>query len=311
MGNYSIRVLEKIIVLFVVMIAGYIAKKTKICDGKNTKYMSSLLANITNPCLILATLQTERTPEKLKTAFYIILLSLAIHSIVAIASWIIFRKNKNPRRRSVYSFAMTYMNCGFMGYPIMMAIFGNEDGLFYGVIYTVIFNLFCWTHGVLIMDTEKKNGIDWKKMLNPCIISLITSVILYVTNIRLPIVLYDGIDMIGNMTFPLSMLIIGSLLADMKLKDILKDVNMYLFSIGKLIVLPLIFLIIAYLTRMPQLYALIGLTMCCTPTATNTAVLAEIYGNESQLAAKIVGVTTLLCIATMPFMLMLSQYVIK
>ena len=311
MGNYSIRVLEKIIVLFVVMIAGYIAKKTKICDGKNTKYMSSLLANITNPCLILATLQTERTPEKLKTAFYIILLSLAIHSTVAIASWIIFRKNKNPRRRSVYSFAMTYMNCGFMGYPIMMAIFGNEDGLFYGVIYTVIFNLFCWTHGVLIMDTEKKNGIDWKKMFNPCIISLITSVILYVTNIRLPIVLYDGIDMIGNMTFPLSMLIIGSLLADMKLKDILKDVNMYLFSLGKLIVLPLIFLIIAYLTRMPQLYALIGLTMCCTPTATNTAVLAEIYGNESQLAAKIVGVTTLLCIATMPFMLMLSQYVIK
>lgn len=311
MGNYSIRVLEKIIVLFVVMIAGYIAKKTKICDSKNTKYMSSLLANITNPCLILATLQTERTPEKLKTAFYIILLSLAIHSTVAIASWIIFRKNKNPRRRSVYSFAMTYMNCGFMGYPIMMAIFGNEDGLFYGVIYTVIFNLFCWTHGVLIMDTEKKNGIDWKKMLNPCIISLITSVILYVTNIRLPIVLYDGIDMIGNMTFPLSMLIIGSLLADMKLKDILKDVNMYLFSLGKLIVLPLIFLIVAYLTRMPQLYALIGLTMCCTPTATNTAVLAEIYGNESQLAAKIVGVTTLLCIATMPFMLMLSQYVIK
>ena len=97
----------------------------------------------------------------------------------------------------------------------------------------------------------------------------------------------------------------------MKLKDILKDVNMYLFSLGKLIVLPLIFLIVAYLTRMPQLYALIGLTMCCTPTATNTAVLAEIYGNESQLAAKIVGVTTLLCIATMPFMLMLSQYVIK
>lgn len=311
MGNYSLRVLEKIIVLFVVMIAGYIAKRAKICDEKNTKYMSSLLANITNPCLILATLQTDRTPEKLKTAFFIILLSLGIHTVVATASWLIFKKNKNPRRRSVYSFAMTYMNCGFMGYPIMMAIFGNEDGLFYGVIYTVIFNLFCWTHGVLIMDTQKEKGIDWKKVFNPCIISLIISVTLYLTNIRLPIVIYDGIDMVGNMTFPLSMLIIGSLLADMKLTEILKDVNMYLFSLGKLIILPSVFLIIAYFTKIPQLYALIGLTMCCTPTATNTAVVAEIYGNESKLAAKIVGMTTLLCIATMPFMLMLSQYIIK
>ncbi len=311
MGNYSIRVLEKIIVLFIVMIAGYIAKKTKVCDEKNTKYMSSLLANFTNPCLIICSLQTERTPEKLKTAFYIILLSLAVHTIIAIVSALIFRFNKDSRRRSVYSFALTYMNCGFMGYPIMMAIFGDVDGLFYGVIYTVIFNLFCWTHGVLVMDTEKKNGIAWKKMLNPCIISLIISVILFLADIKLPTVVYDGFDMIGNMTFPLSMLIIGSLLADMKLTDVFKDINIYFFSLGKLIAVPMIFMLIAYFTKMPQLYALIGITMCSAPTAANTAVLAEIYGNESSLAAKLVGITTLFCLATMPFMLMLSQYLIK
>ena len=311
MGVYGSKVCYKIIVLFIAMIAGYIAKKSKTLNKDSTKALSAVLANITNPCLIVAGLQIPRETSLLKNAAIVFGISLCVHIFMSVFSHYIFKGAKDYRDRNVYTYGLTFMNCGFMGYPIMMAIFGNEDGLFYGVIYTVIFNLFCWTHGVLIMDTEKKNGIDWKKMLNPCIISLITSVILYVTNIRLPIVLYDGIDMIGNMTFPLSMLIIGSLLADMKLKDILKDVNMYLFSIGKLIVLPLIFLIIAYLTRMPQLYALIGLTMCCTPTATNTAVLAEIYGNESQLAAKIVGVTTLLCIATMPFMLMLSQYVIK
>ncbi len=311
MGNYSIRVLEKIIVLFIVMIAGYIGKKAKICDEKNTKFMSSLLANITNPCLILYSLQTERTPEKTKTAFYIILLSLAVHTTIAVASALIFRFNKDSRRRSVYSFGLTYMNCGFMGYPIMMAIFGDTDGLFYGVIYTVIFNLFCWTHGVLVMDTEKKHGIPWKKMLNPCIISLILSVILFLFNIKLPAVVNDGLTMIGDMTFPLSMLIIGSLLADMRLRDVFKDTNMYLFSIGKLLIVPLVFMIIAYATKMPQLYALIGITMCSTPTAANTAVQAEIYGNESALAAKLVGITTLFCLATMPFMLMLSQYLIK
>ena len=86
MGNYSIRVIQKIIVLFIAMIAGYICKKSSILDGKSTKSLSNMLTYITNPCLILCSLQMEYSNETLAIAAKIFVLSIAIHGIMAIVS---------------------------------------------------------------------------------------------------------------------------------------------------------------------------------------------------------------------------------
>ena len=306
MGNYSLRVIQKIIVLFIAMIAGYICKKSKILDGKSTKSLSNMLTYITNPCLILCSLQMQYSSETLVVAGKIFLLSIIIHTVMAIVSHFIFIKNNNHRSRSVYSFALTYANCGYMGYPIMMAIFG-DIGLFYGVIFTTVFNLFNWTHGIIVMNPE--NGkLPWKKLIyNPALISVIISMTLFLSKTMLPVTVKDGLKMVGDMTFPLSMIIIGSLLADMKLINILSHYSVYLFSLLKLIAIPAVMLIIAKLFNLPEIIAITGLTMCSSPSAANTAVLAEVYDNDSALAARLVGVTTLFCLFTMPFMLWLSE----
>lgn len=306
MGNYSLRVIQKIIVLFIAMIAGYICKKSKILDGKSTKSLSNMLTYITNPCLILCSLQMQYSSETLVVAGKIFLLSIIIHTVMAIVSHFIFIKNNNHRSRSVYSFALTYANCGYMGYPIMMAIFG-DIGLFYGVIFTTVFNLFNWTHGIIVMNPEK-GKLPWKKLIyNPALISVIISMTLFLSKTMLPVTVKDGLKMVGDMTFPLSMIIIGSLLADMKLINILSHYSVYLFSLLKLIAIPAVMLIIAKLFNLPEIIAITGLTMCSSPSAANTAVLAEVYDNDSALAARLVGVTTLFCLFTMPFMLWLSE----
>lgn len=306
MGNYSLRVIQKIIVLFIAMIAGYICKKSKILDGKSTKSLSNMLTYITNPCLILCSLQMQYSSEALIVAGKIFLLSIIIHTVMAIVSHFIFIKNNNHRSRSVYSFALTYANCGYMGYPIMMAIFG-DIGLFYGVIFTTVFNLFNWTHGIIVMNPEK-GKLPWKKLIyNPALISVIISMTLFLSKTMLPVTVKDGLKMVGDMTFPLSMIIIGSLLADMKLINILSHYSVYLFSLLKLIAVPAVMLIIAKLFNLPEIIAITGLTMCSSPSAANTAVLAEVYDNDSALAARLVGVTTLFCLFTMPFMLWLSE----
>lgn len=306
MGNYSIRVIQKIIVLFIAMIAGYICKKSKTLDGKSTKSLSNMLTYITNPCLILCSLQMEYSSEALVIAGKIFLLSIIIHTVMAIVSHFIFMKNNNHRSRSVYSFALTYANCGYMGYPIMMAIFG-DIGLFYGVIFTTVFNLFNWTHGIIVMNPEK-GKLPWKKLIyNPALISVIISMTLFLTKTMLPVTVKDGLKMVGDMTFPLSMIIIGSLLADMKLIKILSHYSVYLFSLLKLLAVPAVMLLIAKLFNLPEIIAITGLTMCSSPSAANTAVLAEVYDNDSALAARLVGVTTLFCLFTMPFMLWLSE----
>ena len=309
MGNYSLRVIEKIIVLFIAMIAGFIAKKGRILNADSTKSLSSLLVYITNPCLIIYSMQMDYDSEILFVAGCVFLLSIAIHTFLAIFSHFIFKVVKNRSERSVYTYALTYSNCGYMGYPIMMAIFGNEVGLFYGVIFTTGFNLFTWTHGVIVMSNQTK--IPWKKLIyNPALISVILSSTLFLCKIIIPSTINDGLSLVGDMTFPLSMVIIGSLLADMKLLEILKQKKLYIFSLLGLITMPAIMMCFAVALGLPEYLAIIGITMCAAPVAANTAVTAEVYGNDSALAARLVGITTLLCLVTMPFMLWISQNVL-
>ena len=313
MGDYSIRVIEKIIVLFIAMIAGFIAKKGKLLNTESTKSLSSLLVYITNPCLIICSLQREYDTKLLITAGCVFALSIAVHTFLAIFSHFAFKLVKDRRARSVYTYGLTYSNCGYMGFPLMMAIF-NEDpqlGLFYGVIFTTGFNLFSWTHGVIVMNNNKQGGFPWKKLVfNPALISVFISIILFLGRIKLPATINDGLTLVGDMTFPLSMLIIGSLLADMKLLKILSQKNLYLFSILGLIVMPAIMLGVAKLLNLPEYLSIVGITMCAAPVAANTAVTAEVYDNDSALAARLVGMTTLFCLVTMPFMLWIAQMVL-
>ena len=311
MGDYSVRVIEKIIVLFIAMIAGFIAKKGKLLNGESTKSLSSLLVYITNPCLIICSLQREYDNNLLITAGCVFALSVAVHTFLAILSHFVFKLVKNKSERSVYTYALTYSNCGYMGFPLMMAIFKEDPqlGLFYGVIYTTAFNLFTWTHGVIVMSNQSK--IPWKKLIyNPALISVIISMILFLGRIMLPKTINDGLTLVGDMTFPLSMLIIGSLLADMKLLKILTQKNLYLFSALGLIAVPAIMLVVAKLLNLPEYLSIVGITMCAAPVAANTAVTAEVYENDSALAARLVGMTTLFCLITMPFMLWISQMIL-
>ena len=311
MGDYSLRVIEKIIVLFIAMIAGYIAKKGKLLNGESTKSLSSLLVYITNPCLIICSLQREYDTKLLITAASVFVLSVAVHSLLAIFSHFIFKIVKNKSERSVYTYGLTYSNCGYMGFPLMMAIFNDDPqlGLFYGVIFTTAFNLFTWTHGVIVMSNQ--STIPWKKLIyNPALISVIISMILFLGRIMLPKTINDGLTLVGDMTFPLSMLIIGSLLADMKLLKILTQKKLYIFSAIDLLLIPTIMLIIAKLFGLPEYLSIVGITMCAAPVAANTAVTAEVYDNDSALAARLVGITTLFCLVTMPFMLWIAEKIL-
>lgn len=311
MGDYSIRVIEKIVVLFIAMIAGYIAKKGKLLNGDSTKSLSSMLVYITNPCLIVCSLQREYDKQLLITAALVFALSVAVHTFLAVFSHFIFKIVKDKKERSVYTYALTYSNCGYMGFPLMMAIFKDDPqlGLFYGVIFVTAFNLFSWTHGVIVMSNQPK--IPWKKLLyNPALIAVFISIVLFLGRIMLPKTINDGLTLVGDMTFPLSMIIIGSLLADMKLLKILSQKNLYLFSILGLLVMPAIMICVAKLLHLPEYLTIVGVTMCAAPVAANTAVTAEVYENDSALAAKLVGITTLFCLVTMPLMLWITEKIL-
>ena len=305
-------VTTQVIILFLTMFAGVYARKREIIDWKTTKILSSFLVNVTNPLLIIASFQIEYDEQKLVTGLWIVLLSMVTHLITAALAFLFFRPVRKPDARAIYQFGLIFGNCGFIGFPVLRAIFG-EIGLFYGAFYVAFFNIFVWTYGVFLMCREKKNGhqLSWKKIfLNAGTVSTVVGILLFVLPFRMPEVALSAVNLVGDMTFPLSMIIIGSLIAGIRIKDLFRPASLFSFSAIRLLVLPVVMTCVCALCHFPFVYSYIGIVMCAMPSATNTAIFSEIYDCDSALAAKCVGVTTLFSLVTIPVILYFANFLL-
>jgi len=315
---------EKVITLFLVLFIGIIARKFNIIDGAATKKMSALLLNITQPLMIITSFQMDFDSEKLKNGLMIVILSVLIHILSAVAAFIIYKPIKDNGKRKVYEMGTIFCNCAFLGYPVLRVIFGGELGIFYGAFYTMFFNIFIWTYGVYLITRKNKNDKNdnannnektklpvSKIFLNAGMISSVIGIIIFITGIKLPGVLYDSAKLAGDMTFPLSMIIIGSLISEIKLKDMFLSVRNYYFIFVKLLFIPVITALICYMLKLPSLIIYMGTIMTALPSAANVAIFAETYGADSKAGAINVGLSTLLSIGTIPLMIYFLDNILK
>src|SRR5690554_4662095 len=130
-------VIDQVIILFLILLIGFYARKRKIISGDMTGKLSNLMLQVTHPLLIISSFDFELSNEVLRNALVIVVLSLFIHLIsMLIAKFIYFRYEKSTR--SVLKFITVFSNCGFMGFPVLYSIFGSK-GVFYGALYTIPF----------------------------------------------------------------------------------------------------------------------------------------------------------------------------
>ncbi len=315
--SVTASVTYKVINLFFIMIVGIILRKVRILDKHSTSTLSAILVNITNPFLVICAFQKEYDPLLAKSGFIVLGLSAIMHIVASGVGAIAFRFEKDRSRRKIFSFATIFANCGFLGYPVLMALcssLGNENGLLYGVFFTLFFNIYCWTYGVVLMNDGKglsAKSLCRKILLNPNVISAVLGFALFMLEIRLPAFISEGMSYLGDMTFPLSMLIVGSLLCELNLRELLLDKTLYWFLALKNIIFPLVFIFIMKLVGAPLLYSYILITMCAMPAASNTAIMADYYGADTRLASKTVGLSTMLSIVTIPLMIALATLVLS
>ncbi|MBE6703944.1 MAG: AEC family transporter [Ruminococcaceae bacterium] len=315
--SISTSVASKVINLFFVMIMGMVLRKTSILDKKSTSTLSSMLVNITNPFLVICALQKDYDSSLVKNAFIILGLSVFMHVLTAVIGTFSFKFEKVRSKEKIYSFAMIFANCGFLGYPVLQALMGDELGLFYGVFFTLFFNIFCWTYGVVLMNDGKGMAIRdicKKIFLNPSFISVIVGFCLFMLRIPVPGIIFEGMDYIGNMTFPLSMLIVGSLFCELELKTVLNDKVLYWYLILKLVIFPVAMIYVSKYILMdvlglPNMFAYLLVTMCSMPAASNTAIMADYYNADKLLAAKTVSISTLFSVVTIPTVMIIANHV--
>jgi predicted permease len=239
----------------------------------------------------------------IKTVYF----SVVAYIIMMIVSYVLLLPIKN-NKKTILHFANVFTNTGYVGFPILNSIYGIE-GIVYGSIFNMFFVIFVWTYGIMLFKgnfekKELKREIT-KIILNPSIIAVCIGLLLMFFDIQLPGALLFSISNIGSITGPLSMIIIGVILSDVKLKQYIKDWTIYYGTIIKLLIIPLIIFLISLLTREKSIPMNTVIIMSAMPASAMTSILAENYDKEKDYAAVIVSVTILLSLITVPLLMKL------
>lgn len=299
-------VLNQVLVLFVILFVGFIAGKKKILDPTGTKKLSELLLHVTSPMLVFSSFVIEFSQERLINIFYMVGISTCMFFIAIFLSHFIFIKF-DERVRPILRFTSVFSNCGYMGLPLMKALFGDE-GVLYGSFYVVIFNVFLWSYGYTLFGGKgSRRDMIRKILLNPSIIAVYIGLVVFLLRIQVPNPIVESVKAIGNMTMPLSMLIIGGVISTSRFRDVFSDWRSYFLGGIRLIVMPLLALILtraAGLTNLPASVVVVALSM---PPATNTVVFAEMFDKDSLFASRCVTLVTLLAILTAPVIAMAAM----
>lgn len=298
-------IINQILKMLLIMLAGYICYRIHLIDQQGNQTLANLLLMVINPIVALMALQTDYRPELVSGLLLSYLLAIITHIIGIIMSNIMIKRTGNPDY-AIERFSAMYSNCGFIGIPLVQSILGSE-GVIYLTAYMTVFNFFSWTHGIILM-TGKASREDLKKgLLSPMIIACIVGPILFFTRIRFPAVVSDSLNYIGAMNTPLAMLIAGISVAQTDLLAMFKNKKLYLITVLKLFVLPLIMLGIlsVFRTDSTVMYTIL-VASACPVAATCTAFSLRFHKNY-RYSSELYAFTTLCSLISIPILVYAAE----
>lgn len=296
-------VVEEIVSLFLIIIVGFYAGKKNIIDEAISRGLSRILLEISTPLLIISSFCFNFTSDIENNIFKAFIYGIAIFVITPILVKPLLIKIKKGKR-DILQFAMVFSNCGFMGFPIIQSVFGDE-GVIYASIFNMIFNIFVWTYGVMLFNIKNSPKAILGLLKNPGIISAFIGMLIMIFSINIPSIVLDSMKMVGGLTTPIAMLIIGSLLSRTKVKNIFKDKSLYYGSFIKLIIIPLVLFLISNLLNESSIVIRTYILLQAMPAGAMTSLFAESFNKEKEYSALIVSVSTIFSVVTIPLIIKL------
>ncbi|AKL95159.1 permease [Clostridium aceticum] len=298
-------IIESVISLFIIILVGVYGSKKKIITAETNKKLVDILIQIALPFMIVSSFIYTYDPtiksNVIKTFYYCIL----AYILMILISHLLLLPVKSDRK-IILHFANVFVNTGYVGFPILNSIYGAE-GVIYGSIFNMFFVILVWTYGLILFKgnfDKKELKEELKKiLLNPSIIAVCVGIMIMIFDIQLPGALISSVEAIGNITGPLSMIIIGVILADVKIKKYLRDWTIYYGVATKLIIIPAIIYLISLLIGDSSKAINTVVIMSAMPASAMTSILAESFDKKKEYAAVVVSVTTLLSLITVTILL--------
>ena len=292
-------IISKMLMLFLLIAVGFAAYKLKAIDRVANKSLSRFVLNITLPCTVLDSVMEGVPSASAGDAglfFLLVALIYAIQFALALITPGLLRAPKQDR--GVYIFAMVFANVAFMGYPLTEVIFGPASA-FYVSILNIMFNLLCYTVGILLLSGSSE-GVNLKLLISPANIATILAIIIYVTHIQFPPIITDTVGTLGRVTTPVSMILVGSILATLPVRAIFDEKRIWGLCALRLVAAPAAVWAVLHIFLHDPFILGILTVLAAMPTATMTSMLSLEYGANEKLASQIVFITTLLSAVTIP-----------
>lgn len=295
-------VINQMIQLFMVIGLGYLLMKTHVLDEVFNKKLNTLLLTVTTPALILSSVMGNDNMQDANTVLFVFVVAIIVYVLLPLLGIIITKLLRVPHQQSgLYIFMTVFSNIGFMGFPVMKAIFGN-GAVFYTAIFNMIFNIFVYTVGIYLINlgSGAKTSFQLKNLRSPGIIACLIALFIYFLHIQMPSIIAETCDMVGSITTPIAMLLIGATLANIDVKSIFSEFRLYPYTIIKQILIPVIAFPILKLFIQDSYILGITLIMLAMPVANSAVLFSQEYGGDIELAAKSVFITTLISVVTIP-----------
>lgn len=292
------------ITIFSLMLAGYILTKTGILSADARKPLSNLLINFILPCNMITSFIMEFNSKILMDCLVMLIVSICIQ-IFAVVIGKFFYPKAESAKLSVLRYGTIASNAGFMGNPIAQGLYG-EQGLLYASIYLIPMRTMMWSFGVACFTGTKGKGVIKKILTHPCIIAVFIGLFIMITQIQLPKGIEQTLRYAGNANTALSMILIGNILAEVHASEIL-DVKAWWYCVVRLAVIPLIVLFACKYVGIDEMVKQVSVVLSGMPAAATTAILAAKYDGDTHFAAKIVFLSTLLSMISVPLLCILMN----
>ena len=308
----SLLLMGQIGQLFLMILMGYILVKSGLLKSTDSKTISIIVLYLVIPCTIINSFQVDYTVETRNGLILAVIAAIFIHIIFFALTKLL---GKIFKFNSIEKASIIYSNAGNLIIPIVAGILGDKWVL-YCCGFMSVQLVFLWTHCKMMISEEK--GADLRKIIiNVNTIAILIGLILFITGIKLPGITKDTVAAVSKLIAPLSMIVAGMLMAGVKLRTIFTTKRIYLVALMRMIIYPAVVLVFLKLTNLtsyvPDGYTilLISFLATMTPSASTVTQMAQVYDNDADYANMINVFTVLVCIATMPLMVMAYEIILK
>ena len=293
-------IIWRILMVFSLALFGVIARKTKILREEAKPSIVDIMLYIALPPLIFVSMATEITWDMLVSGISLPFLSLAVILIMFLLAFILGRlKLVTEKRKRTMAVLCAMPNTGFMGFPVVLAVLG-ETGLAYAVLYDVGVTIAFCSVAIMALQGRSVQKASWRGLINPALVATVLAIISNWLRVEIPEVVLTPLQIMGNATIPLAMLIMGYLLSGLKVNWRMLDRDLALVCLCKLLLSPLV----AYLLMLPlnlnPVVRMVVLMQAAMPSMASTPVLVEKHGGDGEFAVMAVFFTTILSVITIP-----------